>query len=229
MRTIILIVFFLFSDLYTFGQKAKLIYVYDPLCGWCYGFSTVIKQFTTEFAHDFDVEVISGGMITGDRIGPIGEVAGYISWAYKDVEKATGVKFGENFLQGTLKTGKAIFTSIPPSVALSVFKTYKPKEALAFATRLQKAIYYDGIEPENLAAYGEIAKEFGINPLDFVSKMKEDKYLETTKQEFSMASVMGVDGFPTVFIEKNGKRMVLTRGYVNYSVLKRSYQESIKD
>ena len=82
--------------------------------------------------------VISGGMITGPRIGPIGEVAGYIQQAYKDVEQATGVKFGEKFLTETLAQGTAIFTSIPPAIALSVFKTHLPEQAVAFAGTLQK-------------------------------------------------------------------------------------------
>lgn len=54
-------------------------------------------------------------MVVG-KVVPIGEVASYISWACKDVEKATGVKFGDGFLNDILKDGKAIFTSIYPSI-----------------------------------------------------------------------------------------------------------------
>jgi len=89
-------------------------------------------------------------MVTGNLVGSIGEVALYIAWAYKDVERSTDVKFGEAFLGHTLKSGKAIFSSVPPSIALTVFKSYKPAESVAFAARLQKAIYFEGIEPEHL-------------------------------------------------------------------------------
>ena len=102
------------------ANKIKLIYVYDALCGWCYGFSSVINQFAEKYENDLIFEVISGGMVTGGRIGPIGEVVGYISWAYKDVENATGIKFGNNFLNKTLKDGKAIFTSIPPAITSKI-------------------------------------------------------------------------------------------------------------
>ncbi len=59
-------------------KKGKLIYVYDALCGWCYGFSPVISKIHKEYKDSLEFEVISGGMILGDRIGPIGEVASYI-------------------------------------------------------------------------------------------------------------------------------------------------------
>jgi len=121
-------------------KKMKVIYVYDALCGWCYGFSPVISKLHERHQEELEFEVLSGGMVTGERIGPIGEVAGYISQAYKDVERAAGVTFGEGFLKGILAEGSAIFTSIPPAVALTVFKQHQPKKAVPFAARLQKAI-----------------------------------------------------------------------------------------
>ncbi|MFW5762224.1 MAG: DsbA family protein, partial [Cyclobacteriaceae bacterium] len=92
----------------------KIIYCYDALCGWCYGFSPVMEKIHQQYQQDFQFEVISGGMITGERIGPVGEVAPYIKQAYKLVENTTGVKFGDDFLR-VLNEGKAIFTSIPPA------------------------------------------------------------------------------------------------------------------
>ncbi len=53
-------------------KKVKLIYVYDALCGWCYGFSPVMMQLHSKYKDSIDFQVVSGGMITGNRIGPIG-------------------------------------------------------------------------------------------------------------------------------------------------------------
>ncbi|MFW5658939.1 MAG: hypothetical protein ACOCZ8_03040, partial [Bacteroidota bacterium] len=39
----------------------KVIYVYDALCGWCYGFSPNIQQLHDEFGDRVDFEVVSGG------------------------------------------------------------------------------------------------------------------------------------------------------------------------
>jgi putative protein-disulfide isomerase len=40
-----------------------LYYVYDPLCGWCYGFSPVINQLKESMQDEFTIEVISGVMV----------------------------------------------------------------------------------------------------------------------------------------------------------------------
>ncbi|MDB5269973.1 MAG: hypothetical protein JWP58_3013, partial [Hymenobacter sp.] len=51
----------------------ELLYVHDPLCGWCYGMSPVISQVQREFAGRVDVSVLCGGMVLGDDAGPISE------------------------------------------------------------------------------------------------------------------------------------------------------------
>ena len=106
-------------------DKPTLLYVYDPLCGWCYGFSPVMQRLHETFHEQIQFEVLSGGMVLGDRAGPIGQVAPYISWAYKHVEERCGVKFGADFLEGVLKPGTAIFSSEKPCTALTVFKSYQ--------------------------------------------------------------------------------------------------------
>lgn len=224
MKKIIFIVLLMANTLSCKSQKdMKIVYVYDALCGWCYGFSPVINDFKEKYKDSLEFEVLSGGMITGDRIGPIGEVAPYISQAYKDVEKTTGIEFGENFLQKTLKEGSAIFTSIPPAIALSVFKELDSTRSFLFAAELQKAIYYDGIEPENIEAYGTIAAKFDLDKETFVKKMKDPLYKEMAQKEFDKSSELDVTGFPTVLLEIDGKHYKIGNGYMSLSQLENNY------
>jgi len=201
----------------------KIIYVYDALCGWCYGFSPVMIEFESKYNETLDFEVISGGMITGSRIGRIGDVASYISRAYKDVENTTGVKFGSDFLEKTLKEGDAIFTSIPPAIALSVFKELDESNSLKFASELQRAIYYDGIAPENLDAYGPIASKFGIEANAFVHKMKNPVYSKLAQEDFKKSFNLKVIGFPTIFLEYNGTYHKIGSGYLPFDRLENKY------
>jgi putative protein-disulfide isomerase len=176
----------------TNNNKPRIIYVYDALCGWCYGFSPVISQLYTEHKTKIEFEVLSGGMITGDRIGPIGEVAPYIKWAYKDVENATGVKFGDHFLNEVLENGKAVFTSIPLGLSLTIFKEYYPERAIEFAADLQKAVYFDGLQPLDTNGFIPLFAKYGIGEQVVLSKMSSQVYLDKTQSEFLEVSKMGV-------------------------------------
>ena len=63
------------------ADKPTFFYVYDALCGWCYGFSPVMQNVAAKYDDRLNFEVISGGMVTGPRVGPIGQVAPYIKSA----------------------------------------------------------------------------------------------------------------------------------------------------
>lgn len=212
----------------------KLVYAYDALCGWCYGFSPVIEAFHQKYHTEYDViEVLSGGMITGDRVGPIGEVAAYIKDAFKTVEDRCGVKFGEAFLKDILEEGSAIFTSIPAAISLSIVKKEKPELALSFAAALQKAVYFDGIKPAEHQAYAELAAtpKFGFDKETFLHQMDLAENRQLAEDDFKECyQVYGVNGFPTVFLidEEKMSGVQLCRGYAPLEHLEKAFEAAKK-
>ena len=52
-------------------MRPTLIYCYDAYCGWCYGFSPVIKKIAAQYKDELYIEVLSGGMMVGDAVMPI--------------------------------------------------------------------------------------------------------------------------------------------------------------
>ena len=215
-------------------SRPTLLYVYDALCGWCYGFGPVMQRVAETYADTFDFEVLSGGMVRGDRIGPIGEVAGYISHAYKQVEERSGVTFGDAFLNGTMAEGTALFTSIPPSRALTAFKATQPADAdgteqVAFAHALPRAVYYAGLPPAEPSTYAQVATDFGLDGDDFAAKLDDPEVAAQTEAEFALASRLGVQGFPNVFVTPGGQLFRVAPGYVPFAQLDATLQRVVAD
>jgi putative protein-disulfide isomerase len=208
-------------------KKVRLYYIYDALCGWCYGFSPIIKKFGDEHREEFTINVLSGGMISGDRIGPIGEVAPYIKTAYKDVENACQVKFGQAFLKDVLEPGDAVFTSIPACKAMVAFKQIAPEYQIGFAHTLQKAIYYDGLLPGDESIYPKLAALHKVDEATFSSTYHSEKTKEAMQFEFDLIKSWGVQGFPTVVLEKDEKLIAITRGFISYAQLETQYQKAL--
>lgn len=202
-------------------MQHKLIYIYDALCGWCYGFSPVMQQIHEKYAGRLDFEVLSGGMIMGLRAGPIGEVAAYIEKAYPDVERATGIRFGEGFLHNILRPGTAIFSSEMPGIALTVFRKHKPEQAVEFAHALQNALYFSGIELSLLENYRPLAEQFGLSGNDFVREMQAEENRYETMLEFQTVANWGVNGYPTVLLKPDHDHQyyMIARGYTPFERL----------
>jgi putative protein-disulfide isomerase len=207
-------------------QKPKLFYVFDPLCGWCYGFSPVMQKLHQTYKDRLDFQVIGGGMYTGSRVGPIGKVAPYIRTGYRQVEEASGVKFGKAFLD-LFNKGTAQFNSVPSCQAMQAFKRQKPDKMVEYAHAIQKAIYYDGVEMEDIGAFANAASAMGADKARFLTDIKSKAVQDSTEADFYLSERFGVQGFPAVFVLKNGKLYPVAEGYMPYEAVAKRVEKAL--
>ncbi len=209
------------------SDKPRLFYFYDALCGWCYGFSPVIQQLYETYQDKMDFQVVSGGMVTGERAGPIGKAAPYIKGAYKQVEETTGVTFGKAFLD-KLEKGEMIFDSRLPAVAMTVFRSYLPDQTVPFANTLQRAVYYDGMPPADLEAYRPYLEPFDLPADRFLEQMGVDRFQQLAREDFAVTAEFGIRGFPTTVMSQGEKAYLLNKGYVSYEPLAEKIEELLQ-
>jgi putative protein-disulfide isomerase len=209
-------------------QKPKIIYFFDTLCGWCYGFSPVIKQIAEKYGDHFEFEVISGGMVTGERVQPASVMANYILGAYKQVETMTSVTFGEPYLE-MLREGTRIQSSFEPALVMRTFKTFLPEKAVFFAHDLQKANYYDGLDLNDFSNYQSLVEKYDLDWAAFFEKMETQAMQKATIQDFQIANAYEVTGFPTVFFENETVRSPLSRGFQSFENLDNIMQQVMED
>lgn len=201
----------------------NLIYCYDAYCGWCYGFSPVMKKIAAEYAGKLDIEVLSGGMMTGENAMPIEKIGPYIQNAYTRVEELTGIKFGEDFLWHVFHPGQSdwVMNSEKPAIALCIAKELFPERQLDFATDLQLALNAEGRDLDDDEAYRHLLEKYSIDPDSFYLKLKSGEYRDQAYYEFSLCRQLQVTGFPSVFIQTADLRFVMVaRGYTDYETLK---------
>jgi putative protein-disulfide isomerase len=51
--------------------KPTLVYGFDPICGWCFGFRSAVASLRTALADRVAWRIASGGLVIGERIKPI--------------------------------------------------------------------------------------------------------------------------------------------------------------
>lgn len=212
-------------------MKSTIIYCYDAYCGWCYGFSNVIKKIATDYTDKLDVEVLSGGMMTGEEVMPIEKIAPFIQTSYKRVEELTGIKFGDDFLWHINNPDKSdwVMNSEKPAIALCIVKEYYPERQLEFATDLQYALNYEGRDLDDDEAYRHLLDKYNIQPEAFYSKLNTDEYKEMAYYEFALMKQLQVNGYPTVFIQTGELKFVMVaRGYTPYEDLRQRIDQVLE-
>lgn len=211
-------------------EKAKFsfIYVYDALCGWCYGFSPVIKQIYEKHKDDLDFEVISGGMILGDRQGPISQVRDLIKSHYPHVEQTAGVIFGEPFLN-VLEVGEQYQSSEKPAIALAVFKSYFPDRAILFSKDMQEAIYQFGKDLNHDQNYLPLVAAYHINPDEFLEKLNSEEFKQAAYYDFALAKQLQVTGYPAAFIKTSDNNFyMIAKGYTDLATMELRIENVLK-
>lgn len=211
---------------------STIIYCYDAWCGWCYGFSPVIKKIAEEFGDKLSFEVLSGGMIIMDNSRPVSAMAGYIQKAYKVVEERTGIQFGEDFLWHIFNPDKSDWfpDSEKAAIALCIFKEYHPEQQVAFASDLQYALNYEGRDLTDDEAYRHLLEKYQVPADEFYSKLKDELYKEKAQYEFALCRQLQVSGFPTVLIQvSETKFWLLARGYTDYDSLKQRLESVLAE
>lgn len=202
------------------NNKLEIIYVYDALCGWCYGFSDVMTKLYHEYKNDFDFEVISGGMILGDREGPISGTAELIKTHLPRVEETTGVVFGQGFWD-VLEDGTQFQSSEKPAIALAVFKSFYPEQAVLFAADLQKAKYTNGVDLSMDESYLPMINKYQISQEDFLTKLNSEEFKQAAYYEFALAKQLQVSGYPAAFIKVDDRNFhMIAKGYANHETMK---------
>jgi putative protein-disulfide isomerase len=200
-----------------------LIYCYDAYCGWCYGFSSVIKKIATEYKELLDLDVLSGGMILPEKPVHISTTAGYIANAYKNVEELTGIKFGSDYLWHIHHPDDSDWypNSEKPAIAMCIFKEFYPGRAVEFAADLQYALHYEGRDLTDDETYLHLLEKYSIQPEIFFQKLGSEEYKEMAYYEFSLMKQLQVTGYPCVFIQTAElKFTMLARGFTDYETLK---------
>ncbi|ADY51617.1 thioredoxin [Pseudopedobacter saltans DSM 12145] len=211
-------------------EKPTIIYIYDAICGWCYGFSPVMKTIYERYKDKFDFQVLSGGMILGDRVAPISQMRDIIKGSYKRVEETTGVKFGDAFINGAVEQGTMIMSSEKPSIALSVFKTYLPEEAVLFASDLQFALNYDGLDLNEDTTYRSIIKKYNIPEEEFINKLNDEEFRQLAYYDVALSRQLQVTGYPAAFIKtQDTEFFMIAKGYADLETIELRIQNVIKE
>lgn len=209
-----------------------LVYCYDAYCGWCYGFSSVIKKIDRDFGTRIHIEVISGGMILPEKPVPISATASYIQTAYKKVESLTGATFGSDYLWHINHPEESDWypDSLKPAIALVIFKDKFPDRQVDFACDLQYALHYEGRDLTDDEAYRHLLQRYDFSVDEFYNKLHDPEWEEKARYEFALVKQLKVSGFPCLLLQvSDAKFYLLARGYAGYEELKPHIEQILSE
>lgn len=137
------------------------IYLYDPLCGWCYGASAGARLLASR--PDVTIDVIPAGLFARPDAGPLSEqMAQHIWVSDKRIAELTGAVFSERYHD--LLNHRSPLDSTLATLALTAVSLTEPRRELEMLGAIQKARYVDGRDITDLAILGDLLKAADLAP-----------------------------------------------------------------
>ena len=170
-----------------------LHYLYDPLCGWCYGASPLLAAACE--VTGLDVRLHGGGMMTDANRQPVGAgLRHYVMPHDLRIAQLTGQPFGKDYFDGLLRDTSAVFDSAPPTAAVLAAEALDGLGA-AMLARIQRAHYVEG------RRFAEAFDACSGEPL-------RAHFADSRR----LMNRLGAAGFPTFALARDGRLQVLDTG-----------------
>ena len=197
-------------------HSAQLIYIMDPMCSWCWGFSPVMQQVLEQAqAAGVKVSLRVGGLRTGPQALLDDSKRAYILQHWRAVADASGQPF--NFAEA-LPSG-FVYNTEPACRALVVARKLDDTRLFGFLQRLQQAFYQHAQDITQAAVLRELAEQAGYDSTAFCLAFDAIEAQAATQAEFAWVSNLAVRGFPTLLAENQQQYALITNGYQPYTAL----------
>ncbi|MDG2089664.1 MAG: DsbA family protein [Gammaproteobacteria bacterium] len=199
----------------------------DPLCGWCFGATPLLKA--SQDVTDLPIKLHLGGLFSTPNNKVVdAAMIQFIMSHHERITQLTEQSPG-TALTELLNSGNAVLDSTPP-IKACLTASLAGGNDLNYYQALIKAHFIDGLRIVEEETLNQIAVECGINAEEF-KQAYENLSVEQVAQHINDSRILlqrvGGQGFPTFALEQNNQIKIL-----NHQTLYNNptgWQQSLKD
>lgn len=187
----------------------ELIYFSDPMCSWCYGFSTVLQQLQKEWGKELEISLIMGGLRPWERDAMDGPMKEMVKHHWQEVGARTGQPFDLAFFD---REGFVYDTEPSCRAVVTVREAFQGTE-MDYLRRVQSAFYAQNRDTTSGEVLADIAAEAGLDRKAFLEAFETEEMRLATEGDFSVTQQLGVRGFPTTVLRHGEQLKLVSPGF----------------
>ncbi|MBI3712107.1 MAG: DsbA family protein [Burkholderiales bacterium] len=210
----------------------KFLYIADPMCSWCYGFSPELRAFLSHFPN-YDLDIVLGGL-RAYQTQPLDDTMRDMLYGHWDkVAQVSGLAFDRaalrrpNFIYDTEPACRAVVTAklladdLPAIGLLDVF------QAISHAFYAQARDITDETELADIltAALNAAAGDEHYDRTSLKETLTAAATREETRLNFEQIQRWGIRGFPMLLLVTDGGLQIVANGYGKAEQLLKAWAE----
>jgi len=195
---------------------AKLIYVYDPMCSWCWGFRETWLKLQAAIGDKLAIEYKVGGLAPDSDEPMRKEMQQFLQQTWQRIEQQLGTPFNHEFWH----TAQPRRSTYPACRAVLVARQQNKEQEMLYA--IQKAYYLDAQNPSDISTLASLAEQIGLEKNAFLKEIESEKINSLLMDEINQARSLPIQGFPSLVLENKGLYAAIP---VNYRDWQSTYQQ----
>ena len=193
-------------------MTATLNYVFDPLCGWCYGASATISRLSDN--PGVQLNLVPSGLFSGAGSRPMDDEFAAYAWSNDQrIGRLSGQPFSDRYRSEVLADRQQMLDSGPATVALTAVAQTAPERELEALLALQRARYVQGLDVTLLDTLRGVLRTLGLEQAATLLEKPDATLLEATRRRMAHAQTLlaefGARGVPTLILDQGGDRKLL--------------------
>jgi putative protein-disulfide isomerase len=183
-------------------MTAALHYIYDPLCGWCYGAEPLVRA--AQSVAGLELRLHAGGLWPEPTRLPE-EMRRYIAQADARVGEMSGQPYGKAYLEGLLLDPELVLHSPPTIAAVLAAEQLAAGRGLEMLSAIQHAHYEEGLHVVEREELCRLAERLGFDPGAFASVLESAPVEAHVRETRRLMAAVGAQGFPSFVLEVEGR------------------------
>ncbi|WP_028602051.1 DsbA family protein [Ottowia thiooxydans] len=200
-------------------MNKTLYYVFDPLCGWCYGAGGMVTNLHN--IPGVQLRLLPSGLFSGEGARPMDDDFANYAWSNDQrIERLTGQRFTERYRSDVLADRRQMFDSGPASVALTAVALTSPESELEALKAIQLARYVEGQDITQLSTLANVLRSLGLEQAATRLSVPDDELLTANRARIAEAQALmsqfGARGVPA-FVLETGPQLQLLNSSAAFS------------
>jgi putative protein-disulfide isomerase len=199
-------------------QKTTVTYLFDPLCGWCYGASPAIQRLGQHSA--IQLELAPTGLFAGSGGRTLDAAFADYAWSNDmRIEKLTGQRFTDAYRKNVLGKPGSRFDSAATTLALTAVSLNDPQRELEALKALQEARYLRALDTSTAPVVVKLLRDMGLGMAADRLEAADTELLAVNAARIQKAQALmqalSAQGVPTLAVT-DGRGRRLLRGDALY-------------
>ena len=190
-------------------ENPLLLYVTDPMCAWCYGFTPVIRRLKALWFGRLSVQVLVGGLNPYAQEPLASGEKDNLAVNWHRAQERAHLPFNYSFFLQKA----AVYDTEPACRALLTVRHLRPGLSLEVLRALHSAFFADGLDISNTHVLVEVLRPFGIPENLFLAVFETEEIYRQTQEEFQRVEQMGARTLPTIYLDHPQGPRLISRGF----------------